>query len=56
MYKSKLNDLSNATTCNMIQTLIYRKYQRRIHHTCIILHTSRYLSHLNKPPKYNVHV
>ena len=29
--------------CNTIQTLIYRKYQRRIHHACIILHTPRYL-------------
>ena len=28
---------------NTIQTLIYRKYQRRIHHACIILHTPRYL-------------
>ncbi|KAJ0441713.1 hypothetical protein HanIR_Chr16g0800891 [Helianthus annuus] len=26
-----------------MQTLIYRKYQRRIHHACIILHTPRYL-------------
>ncbi|MFS7889675.1 hypothetical protein Hanom_Chr00s000004g01609771 [Helianthus anomalus] len=43
MYKSKLNDLNNATTCNIIQALIYKKYQRRIHHACIILHTPRYL-------------
>ncbi|KAJ0786265.1 hypothetical protein HanOQP8_Chr02g0053371 [Helianthus annuus] len=33
---------------NIIQTLIYRKYQRRIHHVCIILHTPRYLNHLPK--------
>ncbi|MFS8003693.1 hypothetical protein Hanom_Chr13g01216851 [Helianthus anomalus] len=56
MYMSKLNDLNNATTCNIIQALIYRKYHRRIHHACIILHAYRYLSHLNKPPMYKVHV
>ena len=38
-----MNDLNNATPCNIIQALIYRKYQRRIHHACIILHTPRYL-------------
>ena len=43
-----MNDSNNATTCNIIQALIYRKYQRRIHHACITLHTPRYLSHLNK--------
>ncbi|KAJ0448271.1 hypothetical protein HanLR1_Chr17g0673371 [Helianthus annuus] len=48
MCKSKLNDLNNATTCNTIQALIYRKYQWRIHHACIILHTSRCLNHLPK--------
>ncbi|MFS7928541.1 hypothetical protein Hanom_Chr04g00321971 [Helianthus anomalus] len=37
MYKSKLNDLNNATTCNIIQALIYRKYQWCIHHACISL-------------------
>ena len=48
MYNSNLNDLNNATTCNIIQALIYNKYQRRIHHACITLHTSRYLNHLPK--------
>ena len=43
-----MNDLNNATPCNIIQALIYRKYQRRIHHACITLHTSRYLNHLPK--------
>uniref|UniRef100_A0A251RYW2 Uncharacterized protein n=1 Tax=Helianthus annuus TaxID=4232 RepID=A0A251RYW2_HELAN len=49
MYKSKMNNLSNAMICNIIQTLIYKKYQRRIYHVCIILLTSRYLSHSNQP-------
>ena len=44
-----MNDLNNATPCNIIQALIYRKYQRRIHHACIILHMPRYLNHLLKP-------
>ena len=51
-----MNDLNNATPCNIIRALIYRKYHRRIHHACIILHTYRYLNHLNKPPKHIVHV
>ncbi|MFS8011973.1 hypothetical protein Hanom_Chr14g01315291 [Helianthus anomalus] len=44
-----LDDLDNAITCNIMQAFIYRKYQRRIHHVCIILHTPRYSNHLPKP-------
>ncbi|MFS7921985.1 hypothetical protein Hanom_Chr03g00243341 [Helianthus anomalus] len=43
--------LDNATICDIIKTLIHRKYQRCIHHAFTILHTSRYLSHL---PQTNV--
>ncbi|MFS7997083.1 hypothetical protein Hanom_Chr12g01137571 [Helianthus anomalus] len=45
------NDLNNATICNIIKALIYRKYQRRIHHAFIILHTPPYVNHLSLTTK-----
>ena len=36
----------------MLKTLIYRKYQRRIHHAFITLHPSRYLNTNQKPIVY----
>ena len=37
------SELNNDTQCNMIESLIYKKYQRRIYHDSIILHPSHYL-------------
>ncbi|MFS7997082.1 hypothetical protein Hanom_Chr12g01137561 [Helianthus anomalus] len=45
------NDLNNATACNIIKTLIYRKYQWCILHAFIILHTPRYVNHLSLTTK-----
>ncbi|MFS7952662.1 hypothetical protein Hanom_Chr07g00609471 [Helianthus anomalus] len=36
------SDLNNATMSNKIRALIYKKYQRRIHHALIVLHSYRY--------------
>ena len=36
--------LNNDTVCNMMKTLIYKKYQRRIYHVFTTLHPSRYLN------------
>ncbi|KAJ0702451.1 hypothetical protein HanPI659440_Chr14g0529671 [Helianthus annuus] len=40
----------------MMKTLLYRKYQRRIHHAFTTLHPSRYLYTNQKPIVYPIRI